>query len=94
MACGIGERTLYEWLEKDPQFAQAIKEADAIAEARMVSRIIDAAKESWQAAAWWLERRRPDDYKRPDRVELLGSKSDPVRIEVVYVDEPIKQEHD
>jgi hypothetical protein len=37
----------------------------------MVGQIAKAANDgTWQAAAWWLERRRPDDYSRRDRVDV------------------------
>ena len=29
-----------------------------------------AIGDSWQAAAWWLERRKSDDYARRDKVDM------------------------
>ncbi len=41
------------------------EKADAEAEARQVTVIVDAAQAgAWQAAAWWLERRRSDRWAR------------------------------
>jgi hypothetical protein len=52
-------------------FSDAIKKAESEAEVRMVAHVLKAATDgTWQAAAWWLERRRPTDYGRRDRVEL------------------------
>lgn len=60
---GITERTFYNWLTEDEAFAQKIAEAEAQAECRNVQVIQEAADRSWQAAAWWLERRRPADWR-------------------------------
>lgn len=29
-----------------------------------------AARDTWQAAAWWLERRYPDEWGRKDRITV------------------------
>jgi transposase len=71
---GIGETTFYRWMsEDDPEhreFREAVKKAEAIAEVRNVAIISKAAQDTWQAAAWWLERRKPADWGRRDRVSV------------------------
>ena len=69
---GICETTFYEWLKKadegkEPytEFSEAVKKAEADAIVRNVAIIQKAANDgTWQAAAWFLERRRPDDWGR------------------------------
>ncbi len=62
---GIGERTLYDWLERYPQLVQDIKAAEARAAARWLDVIERSANEgNWTAAAWKLERRYPHMYGR------------------------------
>lgn len=83
---GISERVFHKWksagMDEGPksngkenkafvQFVQSIKKADAEAIDRNVSLIQVAAKTSWQAAAWWLERRFPKDFGRVDRMGLF-----------------------
>jgi len=50
-------------------FFKSIKKSEAEAKRRNVLIIQTKAKENWQASAWWLERRYPDEYGRRDRVD-------------------------
>ena len=52
---------------------EAVKEAEATAELGMVGLVRKAAFDgTWQAAAWWLERKMPQKWGRHDRVEHSG----------------------
>jgi len=71
LLAGIGVQTLDDWQHRFPYFREAIEKAEAEAEVAHVANIVRAAQDGvWTASAWWLERRRPDDYGRVDRVEL------------------------
>ncbi len=61
---GIDEATLWRWMQSNASFANNIKKAEADAEVSAVAIIKKAMPETWQAAAWWLERRKSDDYGR------------------------------
>jgi hypothetical protein len=65
--------TLYEWMRSDSDFSDAVEKAEADAEVRFVTKIATAAEETWQAAAWWLERRRPEDYRQQNAQHLTGN---------------------
>lgn len=62
---GVGRNTFYEWVKRGAKeksgphknFRDNIKKALAFAEQRYVTLIATAAKDTWQAAAWMLERR-------------------------------------
>lgn len=62
------------------EFREAIKGAEAQAEAAAVVVIREAMPTSWQAAAWYLERRYPDRYARRERTEVSGPGGGPLRI--------------
>ena len=84
---GIGEKTFYQWKAqgetdiengKDTihsQFAQAIKKAEEKFKAWNIQQIMNAGKQSnhWQACAWLLERKYPDEFGRKERVEHSGT---------------------
>lgn len=74
---GVSERTLYDWLAKgreEPdtphaQFSQDIKNAAAEFAGECVANIKAASLDEWQAAAWLLERKHPDQFAA-ERVRL------------------------
>ncbi len=81
-AAGIDAATYHRWIERgnsgDPDddayrdFRDAATRARTQAELRMVG-VVQAAAASgkdWRAAAWYLERRRPDEWGRRDTVDL------------------------
>ncbi len=49
------------------EFLEAIEKAEAQAKVRNVTIIQAAAKDNWQAAAYWLERRYPEEWGRRGR---------------------------
>jgi hypothetical protein len=72
MRAGVTERCLYQWLAKGRkgakgneeyvQLFQAVQKAEADAVARNVALVQKAGAKTWQAAAWWLERRYPEEF--------------------------------
>lgn len=68
-AADVGHATFYRWLE-DETFRDAVEKAEAKAEAAYTMSVAAAVAKNWQAAAWWLERRRNEDYARREKVEM------------------------
>lgn len=68
---GIGEAAFFSWLHRFSEFSEAVKSAEAQAEVAHVANIAQAAKDgTWQASAWWLERRQHAAWGKVDRVEI------------------------
>lgn len=55
-------------------FRHQVTKAKALSEMRAVTTIQQAFPDNWQAAAWYLERTKPDKYGRRDRMNLEGPK--------------------
>lgn len=58
---GISYETFTVWMQK-PEFSDAIKKAEVACKNRNIKIIQKAAITTWQAAAWFLERRYRDEY--------------------------------
>ncbi len=86
---GIGESTFYLWLTQGEQaqsgkyveFLEAVKKAESDAETRNVALIETAASQSWQAAAWWLERKHNNRWGRKEKQEVTGADGGPIQIQ-------------
>lgn len=62
---GVAYETFRRWRENNRAFCAAIEEAEGRGAIGWLAKIERAANEgSWQAAAWKLERRYPEDYGR------------------------------
>lgn len=71
---GISQDTFATWLHRYPSFAESVEKAEADAEVRHVANIAKAAGEGiWTASAWWLERRRHQEWGRKDRVDIIAT---------------------
>lgn len=70
---GFSKTQFYRMLEADPgTFGTAVENAEGEAEASYSQVIAKATLDpkNWTAAAWWLERRRNQDFARRDKVEM------------------------
>jgi hypothetical protein len=67
------------------QFLQATKDAESDAAIKWLAMIDKAAAETWQAAAWKLERRYPKSY---GRTVVDQNNTGDMRIRVEYVERP------
>lgn len=68
---GIDRSLFYDWLQF-PSFSDAVARAEAEAELRFGAVVMQAAvrENDWRAAAFWLERRRPEEWGERQRVDV------------------------
>jgi hypothetical protein len=83
-AAGISQDTFANWLREHSAFSDAVEKAEGEAELRNLAVIQDATKTTWQAAAWWLERKHKAEWS--SRVEQTGADGSPVKVIVEYAD--------
>ena len=78
-AAGVDAATVRSHRKRHSEFATALEKAEATSALRLVTRIQTASEKQWQAAAWILERRWPNEWARRDpqlteSVQEIGSK--------------------
>jgi hypothetical protein len=97
---GIDYTTFRNWIIKGEEeqkgqfydFFNAIKRAEAEAEAKRVELILRAGMvEDWKANAWYLERRYPEKWGKVDRLEA-NVKSENTQKQEYYIEQMIKQD--
>ncbi|HVQ43190.1 MAG TPA: hypothetical protein VMS54_13315 [Vicinamibacterales bacterium] len=77
-SAGVDRATFYRWKARGEHeqrgiyrdLCDALKKAEADGEVHLVALIRQEAAHTWQAAAWLLERTRPERYGRRDRLDL------------------------
>ena len=80
---GISEATFYDWLATKAEFSEAIKEAEGRALVGRLARIRKAEEDHWQAAAWWAERKYPQEFGRTVQENQITGK-DGAPLEIVF----------
>jgi len=96
-ACGICEATYYNWIKRGEKaksgiylkFLESTKKAESESIARDVAIIEKAAQDGrWQASAWRLERRHPDNWGRKEVLRQDIKTNEPLQIQFVDVRTP------
>ena len=96
-AAGIAPDTLRTWMRQGEQqatgrhrtLARTVEQAEAQAETEAVAEVRAAWKRGeWRAAAWWLERRRPESYR--EQKEQRGNTAEDTTVRIIYEAEMAK----
>ena len=61
---GVSQATVYRLLKEDPDFAEQLRQAEVEQEIMPLRYLFDHGRRSWRAAAWVLERTKPNVYGR------------------------------
>ena len=75
---GIHYDTFNEWRRQYSDFSDAIKRAEVICKGNLIQIILKTGEKSWQAAAWFLERRYPKEFSLQYREEAQEEKIIPI----------------
>lgn len=77
---GIVYDTFLEWFRdpRKPEFAEAVKKAEARWKLNAIKRIHRAGARTWQANAWLLERKFPEEYALRVKNQLSGPNGGPI----------------
>lgn len=71
----ISYETFTEWMQNKLEFSEAVKKAETTGNDKIKDickrRIIE--NETWQSAAWWLERNFPEEFRQRQDVNQSGN---------------------
>lgn len=79
---GISFESFNQWMndERKPEFSESIKLAEAKCKGRCIALVQKAALTSWQAAAWWLERKHQNEFAIKYKLEHGGKDGGPIEV--------------
>lgn len=66
----ITEETFYQWKNNKPEFSESLKNAESKFKETLLDTIKKASHESWQAAAWLLERKYHEEFGQRTKSEV------------------------
>jgi len=69
---GITEETFYKWKRESPDFSELVEKAESAYLATRIRKVNTA--DAWQASAWMLERRDPENFALTDQIEKVLKK--------------------
>ena len=72
---GVNPATVHRWREEDPDFGEALEEAIEFHIAVLTRKVDQAGDTDWKAAAWRLERLRPDEFGSKKEVNVTATQS-------------------
>ena len=102
-AVGISQNTLGKWMQKGREeqvgiyndFMVALEEARAKGESMLVDHVVGAvANGDWRAAAWILERKYGEHWRKKSEVAVTGKDGGPVEIQPVSEERVLKAYED
>ena len=73
--CGVNPDSVHRWRQEDPGFNEAVEEAIEFQIAVLTRKVDQASDTDWKAAAWRLERLRPDEFGSKREVNVTATQS-------------------
>lgn len=75
---GFSRSSVNEWIVATPERRAELDKARADRDDAMVQSLFDKAIDDPRIAQWWLERRRPQEWGRAEKVEITGKDGGPI----------------
>lgn len=72
---GISEDTLSLWKRQDSDFSEQIRQKEIECKLGHIRNIKKASEKSWQASAWWLERKHKDEFSTKSNIDIKSSEN-------------------
>ncbi len=67
---GISEDTLSLWKKQDSDFSEQMRQKEIECKLSHIQNIKKASEKSWQASAWWLERKYKEEFSIKNKFDV------------------------
>jgi hypothetical protein len=68
LLCGVSHQTIERWRELAP-----IKKAVLVRKRFYIQQVRDGTRPDWARVCWWLERRYPGEFSKPEIAHMINS---------------------
>jgi len=72
---GISEDTLSLWKRQDSDFSEQIRQKEIECKLSHIRNINRASEKSWQASAWFLERKYKDEFAVKSNIDIKSTEN-------------------
>lgn len=79
----VSPDTISDWKREHPDFAKRVAQKEVENKKRHIKIVQEAAINTWQAAAWWLERKFSEEYGQRVKQDVSISEANKAQAEAV-----------
>ena len=84
---GLNPATVHRWREEDEEFDDAVEEALEFQIAVLTRKVDQASDTDWKAAAWRLERLRPDEFGAKKELQVTATQSNGIAEVIAMIEQ-------
>ena len=84
---GLNPATVHRWREEDEEFKEAVEDALEFQIAVLTAKVDRASDTDWKAAAWRLERLRPDEFGAKKELQVTSTQSNGIAEVIAMIEQ-------
>ena len=84
---GLNPATVHRWREEDEEFKEAVEDALEFQIAVLTAKVDRASDTDWKAAAWRLERLRPDEFGAKKELQVTATQSNGIAEVIAMIEQ-------
>ena len=84
---GLNPATVHRWREEDEEFGEAVEDALEFQIAVLTAKVDRASDTDWKAAAWRLERLRPDEFGAKKELQVTATQSNGIAEVIAMIEQ-------
>lgn len=84
---GLNPATVHRWREEDEEFGEAVEDALEFQIAVLTAKVDRASDTDWKAAAWRLERLRPDEFGAKKELQVTATQNNGIAEVIAMIEQ-------